>query len=206
MHDWWRGATIYQIYPRSFADSDGDGIGDLRGITGHLDHVASLGVDAIWLCPFFKSPMKDFGYDISDYRDVDPIFGSLADFHALVGRAHELDLRVIIDQVYSHTSDQHPWFRESRANRDNPRADWYVWADPKPDGSAAQQLAIGFRGTGVDMGCAARTILPAQFSGRAAGPQCAQSGGSRGASGHGPILARGGRRRLPAGCHQLRHA
>ena len=104
---WWRGAAIYQIYPRSFADSNGDGIGDLPGITGRLDYVARLGVDAIWLSPFFKSPMRDFGYDVSDYCDVDPVFGSLADFDALVAKAHGLGLKVIVDQVYSHTSDQH---------------------------------------------------------------------------------------------------
>ncbi|MGN3975025.1 alpha-amylase family glycosyl hydrolase [Tsuneonella sp. SYSU-LHT278] len=132
---WWKGAAIYQIYPRSFMDSNGDGIGDLPGITMRLDHVASLGVDAIWISPFFTSPMQDFGYDVSDYCDVDPIFGTLADFDALVGRAKALGLRVLIDQVYSHTSDQHPWFAESRSDRTNPRNDWYVWADAKPDGS-----------------------------------------------------------------------
>ena len=143
---WWRGASIYQIYPRSFADSSGDGVGDLPGITARLDHVASLGVDAIWLSPFFTSPMKDFGYDVADYRDVDPIFGTLADFDALIARAHALGLRVIIDQVYSHSSDQHPWFVESRLSRDNPKADWYVWADPKPDGSPPNNWASVFGG------------------------------------------------------------
>ena len=133
--DWWRGAVIYQIYPRSFQDSDGDGVGDLAGITARLDHVAKLGVDAIWISPFFTSPMQDFGYDVSDYCGVDPLFGSLADFDALVARAHGLGLRVMIDLVLSHSSDQHPWFRESRQDRSNPRADWYVWADPKPDGT-----------------------------------------------------------------------
>ena len=133
--DWWRGAVIYQIYPRSFQDSDGDGVGDLRGIAQRLDHVARLGADAIWLSPIFPSPMKDFGYDVSDYCDIDPLFGTLADFDALVTRAHDLGLRVMIDLVLSHSSDQHPWFAESRASRDNPRADWYVWADPKPDGT-----------------------------------------------------------------------
>lgn len=132
---WWRGAAIYQIYPRSFQDSNGDGVGDLPGITSRLDHVANLGVDAIWISPFFKSPMKDFGYDVADYCDVDPIFGTLADFDALVARAHQLNLKVLIDQVYSHTSDQHAWFAESRASRENPRADWYVWADARPDGT-----------------------------------------------------------------------
>jgi alpha-glucosidase len=144
--EWWRGATIYQIYPRSFADSNGDGIGDLAGITAHLDHVASLGVDAIWLSPFFTSPMKDFGYDVADYRDVDPIFGTLADFDALVARAHALGLKVIIDQVYSHTSDEHEWFGESRADRANARHDWFVWADAKADGSPPNNWQSVFGG------------------------------------------------------------
>ncbi|WP_394662519.1 alpha-glucosidase [uncultured Sphingomonas sp.] len=143
---WWKGAVIYQIYPRSFADSNGDGIGDLPGITARLDHVASLGVDAIWLSPFFTSPMKDFGYDVADYRDVDPIFGTLKDFDALVARAHELGLKVVIDQVYSHTSDEHPWFTESRSSRTNARADWYVWADAKPDGSPPSNWQSVFGG------------------------------------------------------------
>jgi alpha-glucosidase len=133
--DWWRGAVIYQIYPRSYQDSNHDGIGDLAGIIHRLPHVASLGVDAIWISPFFRSPMLDFGYDVSDYRDVDPMFGTLGDFDALVHRAHELGLRVLIDLVLSHTSDQHPWFKESRASRENAKADWYVWADAKPDGT-----------------------------------------------------------------------
>ena len=133
--EWWRGAVIYQVYPRSFADSDGDGVGDLNGITQKLDHIASLGVDAVWVSPFFTSPMRDFGYDIADFCDVDPIFGTIADFDALVARAHALGLKVLIDQVWSHTSDQHSWFQESRASRTNARADWYVWADAKPDGS-----------------------------------------------------------------------
>lgn len=133
--DWWRGAVVYQIYPRSFQDSDGDGIGDLKGILRRLPHIAALGVDAIWISPFFKSPMKDFGYDVSDYCDVDPMFGTLADFDVVVAEAHRLGLRVMIDQVISHTSDEHPWFKESRAGRDNARADWYVWADARPDGT-----------------------------------------------------------------------
>jgi alpha-glucosidase len=134
-HPWWRGAIIYQVYPRSFLDSSGDGIGDLPGIRAGLDHIASLGVDAIWISPFFRSPMKDFGYDVADYRGVDPIFGSDGDFDLLVAEAHARGLRLIIDLVLPHSSDQHPWFQESRASRDNPKADWYVWADPKPDGS-----------------------------------------------------------------------
>lgn len=134
-NDWWRGAVIYQIYPRSFQDSNQDGTGDLAGITSRLDHIADLGADAIWISPFFTSPMKDFGYDVSNYCDVDPIFGTLEDFKTLVARAHDLGLRVMIDLVLSHTSDQHPWFAESRTSRDNPKSDWYVWSDPKPDGS-----------------------------------------------------------------------
>ena len=143
---WWRGAAIYQIYPRSFADSNGDGIGDLIGITAHLDHVAALGVDAIWISPFYTSPMKDFGYDVSDYCGVDPIFGTLDDFDALVARAHQLGLKVIVDQVYAHTSDQHGWFAESRATRTNSRSDWYVWVDPKPDGTPPNNWQSVFSG------------------------------------------------------------
>ena len=144
--DWRHGATIYQIYPRSFADSNGDGVGDLPGITAKLEHVASLGVDGIWLSPFYRSPMKDFGYDIADPFDVDPVFGTLADFDALVEKAHALGLKVIVDQVYCHLSDQSAWFEESRASRDNPKADWFVWADPKPDGSPPSNWQSVFHG------------------------------------------------------------
>jgi alpha-glucosidase len=133
--DWWRGAVIYQIYPRSFQDSNGDGIGDLAGIVQRLPHIASLGADAIWISPFFTSPMKDFGYDVSDYCDVDPMFGTLTDFDAVIATAHDLGLKVMIDLVLSHTSNAHPWFRESRTDASNVRANWYVWADPKPDGT-----------------------------------------------------------------------
>jgi alpha-glucosidase len=146
MSDWWRGAVVYQIYPRSFRDSNGDGVGDLKGVIDKLDHVASLGVDAIWLSPFFRSPMKDYGYDVSDYRDVDPLFGSLADADALIARAHALGIKVIIDQVWSHSSDQHPWFAESRSSRTNAKADWYVWADAKPDGSPPNNWQAMFGG------------------------------------------------------------
>jgi alpha-glucosidase len=130
---WWRGAVIYQIYPRSFQDSDGDGVGDLRGVIQRLDYLADLGVDALWLSPIFPSPGKDFGYDVSDYRGVDPIFGTLADFDELLAQAHARGLRVILDQVLNHTSDQHPWFLESRGSRDGAKADWYVWVDGQPD-------------------------------------------------------------------------
>ncbi|WP_425040335.1 alpha-amylase family glycosyl hydrolase [Primorskyibacter sp. S187A] len=145
--DWWRGSVTYQIYPRSFMDSDGTGVGDLKGITERLDHVASLGVDAIWLSPVFPSPMKDMGYDVSDYKDIDPSFGTMADFDAMVARAHELGLKVIIDQVLSHASDQHPYFEESRQSRDNPKADWFVWADPNPDGTPPNNWLAIFGGS-----------------------------------------------------------
>lgn len=135
MSEWWRGGVIYQVYPRSFCDSDGDGVGDLPGVVSRLDYLAALGVDGIWVSPFFKSPMRDFGYDISDYCAVDPVFGSLADFDELLKKSHNHGLRLVIDQVYSHTSDQHAWFKESRSSRDNAKADWYIWADARPDGS-----------------------------------------------------------------------
>ena len=143
---WWKGAVIYQIYPRSFLDTGGDGVGDLVGITARLDHVASLGVDAIWLSPFFVSPMKDYGYDVADYTDVDPLFGTLADFDTLIARAHALGLRVIVDMVFAHTSDQHRWFASSRDLPEGPHADWYVWADPGPDGAPPNNWQSVFGG------------------------------------------------------------
>jgi alpha-glucosidase len=144
---WWREAIIYQVYPRSYLDTNGDGVGDLPGITAKLDYIASLGVDIVWLSPFFKSPMKDFGYDIADYCDVDPLFGTLADFDALVARAHALGLKIMIDQVMAHTAETHPWFVESRASRDNPKADWYVWSDPLPDGNPPNNWLSVFGGS-----------------------------------------------------------
>ncbi|MFC3285843.1 alpha-glucosidase [Litchfieldella rifensis] len=145
--DWWRGAVIYQIYPRSFMDANNDGIGDLQGVIDKLDYIASLNVDAIWLSPIFTSPMKDFGYDVSDYRDIDPMFGTLEDFDRLVEAAHARGLKVTIDQVLSHTSDAHPWFQESRSSRDNSKADWYVWADARPDGSPPTNWQSVFGGS-----------------------------------------------------------
>jgi alpha-glucosidase len=126
--EWWRGAVIYQVYPRSFCDSTGDGV-------SKLEYVADLGVDAIWISPFFKSPMKDFGYDVEDFRQVDSVFGDLDDFDALIRKAHSLGLKVVIDQVYSHSSDQCDWFKESRQSDSNSKADWYTWANAKQDGS-----------------------------------------------------------------------
>ncbi len=144
--DWWRGAVIYQIYPRSYKDTNGDGIGDLKGITEKLEYIAGLGVDAVWISPFFKSPMKDFGYDVSDYREIDPLFGTLDDFDDMIAKAHSLGLKIIIDQVLSHTSDRHAWFQESRMNRTNPKSEWYVWADPKADGSPPNNWQSVFGG------------------------------------------------------------
>jgi alpha-glucosidase len=144
--EWWRGCVIYQVYPRSYQDTTGDGSGDLRGITSRLAHVASLGVDAVWLSPFFKSPMADMGYDVSDYCAVDPMFGTIEDFDALVAEAHRLGLKIIIDQVLSHSSDRHEWFVESRKSRDNLKAGWYVWADTKPDGNAPNNWLSVFGG------------------------------------------------------------
>ncbi len=144
--EWWRGAVIYQIYPRSFFDSNDDGVGDLHGVLAKLDYVARLGVDAIWLCPFFVSPQKDFGYDVADHMAVDPLFGTLADFDELLAAAHVRNLKVLIDQVWSHTSDRHPWFAESRASRTNILADWYVWSDPSPDGTPPNNWLSVFGG------------------------------------------------------------
>ncbi|WP_375256166.1 alpha-glucosidase [Yoonia sp.] len=135
MQEWWRSAVIYQVYPRSYQDDDGDGVGDLAGITRRLDHIASLGVDCIWLSPIFASPQADMGYDVSDYLAVDPLFGDLAAFDTLIAEAHARGLKVVVDQVLSHTSDQHEWFKQSRLAQENDKADWYVWADPLPDGS-----------------------------------------------------------------------
>lgn len=144
---WWKGAVIYQIYPRSFLDTNNDGVGDLPGIIKKLDYIADLGVDGIWLSPFFTSPMNDFGYDVSNYTDVDPIFGTLEDFDKLLDKAHSLGLKVIIDQVYSHTSDQHPWFIESRRDKTNPKADWYVWQNSREDGSKPNNWLAEFGGS-----------------------------------------------------------
>jgi alpha-glucosidase len=150
---WWREGVFYQIYPRSFQDSNGDGIGDLAGITGRLDHLndgtpRSLGIDAIWLSPFYRSPMADFGYDVSDYRDVDPTFGNLAEFDRLLSEAHRRKIHVIVDLVPGHTSDRHPWFLAARSSREDPRRDFYVWADPRRGGGAPNNWRAVFKRVG----------------------------------------------------------
>ena len=144
---WWQAAIIYQIYPRSFQDSGRDGVGDLPGIIRRLPYLADLGVDAVWLSPIFRSPMADFGYDISDYTDIDPLFGALADFDALIEASHRLGIRVILDLVPNHTSDRHPWFVESRTSRTSRKRDWYIWRDPGPDGGPPNNWLSEFGGS-----------------------------------------------------------
>jgi oligo-1,6-glucosidase len=133
--DWWKSAVVYQVYPRSFVDSDGDGMGDLPGISARLDYLAQLGIDVLWLSPVYPSPQDDNGYDISDYQGIDPVFGSLADFDALVAGLHERGMKLVMDLVVNHSSDEHPWFVESRSGRDSPKRDWYWWRPPR-DGMA----------------------------------------------------------------------
>jgi glycosidase len=145
--DWWKSAVIYQVYPRSFQDSNGDGIGDLKGIEARLDDLKALGIDAIWISPIFPSPMADFGYDVADYCDIDPRFGTLADFDALLAAAHARGIRLLLDLVPNHSSDQHPWFQESRSSRDNPKRDWYIWRDAKPDGGPPNNWISDFGGS-----------------------------------------------------------
>jgi glycosidase len=143
---WWQRGVVYQIYPRSFQDSNGDGVGDLAGIRARLAHLVELGVDALWVSPFYPSPMRDFGYDVSDFTGVDPIFGTLDDLDRLVADAHARGLRIVVDWVPNHTSDEHPWFQRSRSARDDPRRDWYVWRDPRPDGSPPNNWLATFGG------------------------------------------------------------
>jgi alpha-glucosidase len=145
--NWWASGVLYQIYPRSFQDSNGDGIGDLLGLISRLPYLKTLGIDAIWLSPIFPSPMADFGYDISNYVDIDPLFGTLHDFDKLVIAAHAIDLRIILDLVPNHTSDQHPWFVESCSSRDNPKRDWYLWREPRADGTAPNNWLSEFGGS-----------------------------------------------------------
>ena len=149
--NWWQDGIIYQIYPRSFSDSNGDGLGDLPGVTARLDYLAELGIDAIWLSPFYPSPDADFGYDISDYTGVDPRYGSLSDFDHLVAEAHRRNIRVVLDMVLNHTSDQHPWFLESRSSRDNPRRDWYIWRDPSAGGRLPTNWESSFGGSAWEL-------------------------------------------------------
>lgn len=145
-YTWWQWGIVYEIYPRSFQDSDGDGVGDLKGITSRLDYLRWLGVTAIWVSPIYPSPMADFGYDVSDYTDIHPLFGTLEDFDKLVAAAHERGLKVILDYVPNHTSEEHPWFVESRSSRDSAKRDWFIWMDPKPDGGPPNNWVSHFGG------------------------------------------------------------
>jgi alpha-glucosidase len=145
-YHWWQKGIVYQIYPRSYQDSNMDGIGDLAGITRRLDYVKSLNVEAIWLSPIYPSPMHDFGYDVSDYIGIHPMFGAMADFDRLLEEMHRRDLKLILDLVPNHTSDEHPWFIESRSSRDNPKRDWYIWRDPAPDGGPPNNWLSFFGG------------------------------------------------------------
>src|ERR1700761_7842726 len=151
MRTWWQRGIIYQIYPRSFLDSDADGIGDLPGILARLDYAVSLGVDAVWLSPIYPSPMRDFGYDVSDYTNIHPIFGTLADFDKLITEAHRRGLKLILDYVPNHTSDQHPWFVEARRERDSPKRDWYLWHDPAADGGPPNNWLSHFGGSAWEL-------------------------------------------------------
>ncbi|WP_217430301.1 alpha-amylase family glycosyl hydrolase [Sphingomonas bacterium] len=163
MSAWWRSATIYQIYPRSFQDSDGDGVGDLKGIEARLDYLADLGVDAIWISPIFTSPMADFGYDVADYCDVDPLFGTLADFDDLLREAHRRGVKIILDFVPNHSSDRHPWFADSRSSRQAAKRDWYVWRDPAPDGSPPNNWQSFFGGPAWTLDAASGQYYLHQF-------------------------------------------
>jgi alpha-glucosidase len=147
-HLWWRDGAIYQIYPRSFADSNGDGLGDLNGICSRLGYLEELGISAIWLSPIYPSPDIDFGYDICDYTAIDPRFGTMHDFDRLVAEAHQRGIRIVLDLVLNHTSDQHDWFKESRQSKDNPYSDWYMWRDPGPGGRAPNNWQSVFGGSG----------------------------------------------------------
>jgi alpha-glucosidase len=201
---WWRSAVVYQIYPRSFRDTSGNGVGDLRGIIDGLGHLETLGVDAIWLSPVFPSPMVDHGYDVSDYCDIDPLFGTLADFDELVEAVHQRSLRIILDWVPNHTSDAHPWFIESRSSRDNPKRNWYHWRNDNPGelpNNWTRAFPAGEPAWAWDPG--SEGLVPQPVQPRTARPELVQP---RGSVRHGrlpEILVGPGRGRVPHGRHSL---
>src|SRR6266700_7239244 len=199
---WWQRGIIYQIYPRSFMDSNGDGTGDLPGIISRLDYLEWLGVDAIWISPIFPSPMADFGYDVSDYTSIDPLFGTLDDFDRLLADSYRRGLRVLLDYVPNHTSDRHPWFLQSRSSRDNPKRDWYLWRDPGPNGGPPNNWLSEFGGSAWTFRPADRPALWPCVPGPAAGPELAQCAGAQRRSRRDAILARARRRRLPGRCRR----
>ena len=204
---WWRTAVVYQIYPRSFADSNGDGTGDIPGITSRLDYLAELGVDVVWLSPIYTSPMDDNGYDISDYQDVDPLFGTLEELDTLIAGLHERGIKIIMDLVVNHTSDEHPWFVESR-DPASPKRDWYWWRparpghDPGTDGAEPTNWEAAFSGLGLDLRRAQRGVLPASVLAQAARPQLGEPGGPAGDLFDDELVGRPRRRRLPDGRDQ----
>ena len=188
--DWWKSAVVYQVYPRSFADSDGDGVGDLGGVLDHLDHLELLGVDVVWLSPVYRSPMADNGYDISDYHDVDPLFGTLEQLDELIAQLHARDMKLVMDLVVNHTSSAHAWFAESRSSTDNPKRDWYWWRFPRPGhepgspGSEPTNWGSAFSRPGVDLRRPHRRVLPARVRPRPARPQLGEPGGAAGGLRH----------------------
>ena len=210
--DWFQRAVVYQIYPRSFADSNGDGIGDLRGIIGRLDYLQRLGVDVVWLSPIYTSPQDDNGYDISDYRNVDPLFGTLEELRELTDGLHARGMKLVMDLVVNHTSDEHPWFVESRSSKENPKRDWYWWRPPRdvdagaaPRRTAAEPTNWGsaFSGPAWEFDQAIRGVLPAHLFEEAAGPELGESRGPRRGLRDDELVAGPGRGRVPDGRHQL---
>ena len=202
---WWKSAVVYQIYPRSFADSNGDGIGDLPGVTARLDHLAELGVDVVWLSPIYRSPQDDNGYDISDYQDVDPMFGTLADLDALIAAAHARGMKIVMDLVVNHTSDEHPWFVESRSLDRQPQARLVLVAPPAGTAGTrrrAEQLGVVLLGLRVGARPDHRRVLPAPVLPQATRPQLGEPGGPRGGLRDDAVVGRPRRRRLPHGRHQ----
>ena len=194
---WWQSAVVYQVYPRSFADASGDGVGDLRGLAHRLDDLAWLGVDAVWLSPIFLSPMADYGYDVADYREVDPLFGTLADLDHLLTELHDRGMRLLLDLVPNHTSSQHLWFLESRSSRDNPRARLVRVARPRRGRRPAEQLDRRLhRQAGLDARRGDRAVLPALLPPRAARPELGEPAGRGGHARRRVLLARPGHRRL----------
>ncbi len=206
---WWQNGVVYQVYPRSFQDTDGDGTGDLPGIIERLDYFVWLGVDAVWLSPVFPSPMTDFGYDVSDYCDIDPLFGTLADMDALIAAAHARGLKIILDYVPNHTSDQHPWFIDSRRGRASAKRDWYIWHDGAPGGGPPNSSAGGppnnwqshFGGAGWTWDAGSRQYLLPFVPADPAGAELAQSAGARRHARCLAVLAGARRRWIPRRCH-----
>ncbi len=176
-HEWWQHAVFYEIYPRSFADSNNDGVGDLKGIASKLDYLKDLGVDAIWISPCFPSPQVDFGYDVSDYENIDPMYGTLADFDALAIEAKKRDIHIILDLVVNHTSDQHKWFLDSKSSRNSKYRDWYIWRDGKGPGQPPNNWVSIFGGSAWKFDPTTRQYYYHYLLSGAAGPQLAQSRG-----------------------------